>query len=235
MAAKNLSFKAGVKAGVPIALGYIPIAITFGLVAKSTGVPDYISIMMSLLVFAGASQFVAVNLLALSTGHWQIIVTTLIVNLRHFLMSASMAQRIKKNTPKGLRALLAFGITDETFSIASLRPENELSFHFVLGLNLVSYSSWVLGTAGGVFLGMGLPQTLQTSMGIALYAMFIGILVPNLKKSYAILIVSLITVVINTFLSWTSFFSSISTGWRVVITTILASALGSYFFPKEAV
>ncbi|ADL12651.1 AzlC family ABC transporter permease [Acetohalobium arabaticum] len=230
---EELSFTAGIKEGIPIALGYIPIAITFGLVAESAGINKQISILMSLLVFAGASQFVAVNLLAVGSGVGEVILTTFIVNLRHLLMAASISQRFRDNVSKGWRALLAFGITDETFSLASLRSEEKLSTSFMLGLNLISYLSWVAGTGIGVFVGAELPSAIQASMGIALYAMFIGLLVPSLQKSYSVVGVVIFAVVINSLLNWLSVFSSISDGWKIVITTILAAFLGAVLFPKE--
>ncbi|WP_218124652.1 MULTISPECIES: AzlC family ABC transporter permease [unclassified Candidatus Frackibacter] len=232
-AAKDLSFFAGTKEGIPIALGYIPIAIAFGLLAKSVGLPNRISIIMSLLVFAGASQFVAVNLLALSSSSWEIILTTFIVNLRHLLMSASISQRIENRVTKGWRFLLSFGITDETFSIASLRPEEKLSPNFILGLNLISYSAWVGGTAIGVFLGAGLPKVVQNSMGIALYAMFIGLLIPNTRDSRQVFILVVLAMMINSLLNWVSLFNFLSAGWNIIITTIVAAMLGAIFFPED--
>ena len=133
---------------------------------------------MSIAVFAGASQFVALNLLAIGTNYGQIIITTLILNLRHFLMAASLSQRLK---PGKLAPLVAFGITDETFSVLSFQPETENNPRFVLGVNTVAYLGWVSGTFGGSLMGQELPALLQTSMGIALYAMFIGLLIRRLK------------------------------------------------------
>ena len=182
LVSRKSAFLQGVKQGIPIALGYIPIAITFGLLATSANIPNYISILMSIMVFAGASQFVAVNLLALQTGSWEVIITTFMVNLRHLLMSASLAPKLESNLTKKIRALLAFGITDETFSLASLSRKDTLSANFMLGLSLIAYSSWVGGTIVGVLLGSQLPTVLQNSMGVALYAMFIGLLIPELKN-----------------------------------------------------
>jgi 4-azaleucine resistance transporter AzlC len=226
------NFLSGSKKGLAIALGYIPIAITFGLIANSSNIPGHITIMMSLLVFAGASQFIAVNLLKLGTGAWGIIITTFIVNLRHFLMSASISQRIKHKVPKKWMPLLAFGITDETFSFISLSPKEKLNTGFILGINTIAYSAWVLGTIAGIYLGKGLPEIMQDSMGIALYAMFIGLLLPNIKKHRIILIISLLTVGVSSFLYWNSLIS-IPKSWQIIITTILASIIGAVLFPEE--
>ena len=227
------TIKTGFKKGSTIALGYIPIAITFGLLAKSTGVSAEMAILMSALVFAGASQFVAINLLQLNTGAWEIVLTTFIVNLRHLLMSASLSTKIKDKIPQTWIPLLSFGITDETFSFLSLTDQKQLNSGYIFGINTIAYSAWVGGTALGVYLGQGLPTIIKNSMGIALYAMFIGLLIPSLKKSKPVTLVSIIAISISILLNWgPSFLQQISRGWKIIIVTILASAIGAYLFPE---
>jgi 4-azaleucine resistance transporter AzlC len=228
---KSLSFREGIKVGIPIAVGYIPIAIAFGLLAKSAGIPNSISILMSLVIFAGASQFVGVNLLTLGVAPWEIVMTTFILNLRHFLMSASLSQRIEEGASKKYLALLSFGITDETFSVASLREEDKLSPGFIFGLNLTAFTAWNIGTWIGVFLATGLPESIKTSMGIALYAMFIGLWVPSLK-SRPILTVSLLSIMFSLMLSYIPLFDGLSTGWCIIISTIISSIIGTILFPQ---
>jgi 4-azaleucine resistance transporter AzlC len=233
MATKS-NILAGIKKGSTIALGYIPIAITFGILAKTNGISEKIAILMSVMVFAGASQFVAINLLKLGTGLWEIVITTFIVNLRHFLMSASVAEKIKNKVPPKWIPLLSFGITDETFSFISLTDKENLSTGYILGINTIAYSAWVGGTAVGVYLGKGLPTIIQNSMGIALYAMFIGLLIPSIKRSKEIAIVSLLAIIVSSSLHWgPSVLAQIPQGWKIIIITIIASALGAYLFPEE--
>lgn len=231
-AKENISFKKGLIAGAPIAIGYIPIAIAFGLLARTNGVPTYTSFLMSFLIFAGASQFVGINLLAIGASYSEIILTTFILNFRHFLMSSSMSQRLENSISKRILALLSFGITDETFMVASMRSEEKLSSRFVLGLNLIAFSSWNVGTWIGVFLGAGLPESIQSSMGIALYAMFIGLLIPSIKKSGVYLSVSILSITISSIIYWMPAFDFISEGWSIVLTTILAALIGAILFPK---
>jgi 4-azaleucine resistance transporter AzlC len=220
----------GMKSAFPIAVGYIPIAIAFGLLSKSSGIPNYISILMSFMVFAGASQFMAVNLISIGISPIEIIAAVFILNLRHFLMSASISQRVEKGSSVKWQALLSFGITDETFTVASLRKERELNRMFLLGLNTLSFASWVCGTAAGIFLGGALPESLQASMGIALYAMFIGLLIPSLRKSKPVLIVTLIAVIFHSLLHYMPVFSNLSSGWGIIISTVIASAAGALLF-----
>lgn len=226
------TFIAGLRAGLPIAIGYLPIALTFGLLARSAGVPGTIAVMMSLLVFAGASQFVAVNLIALGTHPWEIVLTTFVVNLRHFLMTASLSQRLAPGLSTGWRSLLAFGITDETFSVASIQSDYYLERYFLLGLNIVAFLSWVSGTWAGVFLAGGMPTALQASMGIALYAMFIGLLAPSLRNGRSIGLVVLAAVCIHIFLNWSPVLAFLAPGWRLVIASIGGAILGALFYPE---
>lgn len=225
-------FLQGLKASIPIAVGYIPIAITFGLVAKSAGIPDYITLLMSFLVFAGASQFVGVNLIALGTNPWEIILTTFILNLRHFLMSASLSMRIDSSVSKAWRYLLAFGITDETFSVASMQKAQLLSPCFIMALNMLAYTAWTVGTWAGIFLASGLPASLQASMGIALYAMFIGLLVPSLRSSRPIVLVVLISMTASFALSWLPFTQTLSAGWKIIISTMIAALVAAIIYPQ---
>jgi 4-azaleucine resistance transporter AzlC len=228
------NFKEGLKRGITIALGYIPTAITFGLIASSQAVPAQISILMSALVYAGASQFVALNLIKLDTGILSIILTTFIVNLRHFLMTAALGQRIKDKVDHKWMPLLAFGITDESFSLISLTDNDSLSFGFILGINLIGYLAWVIGTIFGVYLGNVLPEIIQVSMKIALYAMFIGLLVPSMKRSKPVLFVAVLALLISALLNWgPAFLTSLAQGWKIIIITIISSTAGACYFRNE--
>lgn len=170
----------GVQSGISIAIGYAPIALTFGLLAKTTGLTIGETVLMSLLVFAGAAQYISLSLLTLGTGIFEIVLTTFIVNIRHFLMSTSLNEKWDDEQAAN-KVILSFGITDETFSVAAVREEKVTS-GYMLGLISVSYASWVICSGLGHLIGASLPQTLQESMSVALYAMFVGLLVPSMKK-----------------------------------------------------
>lgn len=148
-------------------------------------------------------------------------------------MSAALSQRIE-STSRRLLATIAFGVTDETFSIASTRQEAR-SGMFVLGLNTIAFLAWNVGTWMGVFLAFGLPSTLQASMGIALYAMFIGLLVPSLTTRPVFVVASL-AIIIQAILHWviTPFFS-ISDGIRIIVATVVAAGIGAFVFKEEEV
>ncbi len=219
-------FKKGFISGFPIFLGYLPIAIAFGLLAKTQNIPFVATILFSILVFAGASQFIALKLIGIGATPLDIAVVTFLVNLRHMLMSASLAAKLKdkKWTP-----IISFGITDETFSIASTRG-GIITSSFMLGLESIAYISWVAGTALGLLMGDFLPQGLKESMGITLYAMFIAILVPEAKKSHKVFIVASIGGLVNTLLWLTK---GINSGIAIVISIIVGALMGAILFKGD--
>lgn len=213
-------FKKGVQAGLSIAIGYFPIALTFGLLAKTTGLSIVETLMMSIIVFAGASQYISLTLLTLGTGIFEIILTTFIVNIRHFLMSASLNEKVEEDRTL-YKAIYSFGITDETFSVAATK-EGSVSTGYIFGVISVSYSSWVVNSGIGHLVGARLPETLQESMTVALYAMFIGLLVPSMKKSKKAIYLASLAAIFNTIFTLSEW---LSTGWAIVSATILSAVI----------
>jgi 4-azaleucine resistance transporter AzlC len=221
----------GVKSGTVLALGYIPIAIAFGLLAKASGIAWWVTATMSLAIFAGASQFVGINMMTLGAAAWEIVMTTFILNLRHFLMTTALSQRIEAGTPRRILSLIAFGVTDETFSVASLRKDEQLKAKFLLGLNLIAYTAWNVGTWIGMALGSSLPAALKSSMGISLYAMFIGLLIPSFRTFRPAIAVAAISMATASVLHWVPPFTGLSPGWVIIISTVLASTVGAFLYP----
>lgn len=221
-------FKMGVYDGLSIALGYMPVALAFGLLAKSTGLSFIEAALMSILVYAGAAQYVALNLIALGTGGFAIILTTFLINIRHLLLTASLTEKVEKASRR-TKALYAFWVTDETFSVAATK-EGIVATSYMFGLGIIAYMSWVSSTAIGYAVGASLPEELQQSMGFALYAMFIGLLVPSFKKQRKIIVLACIAAILNsifTFLLPPQF-----GGWAIVAATLI-SALGVELFTEK--
>lgn len=227
---RKSEWREGMIAGLPIVIGYIPIAMAFGMLAKTTGISMMDSFLFSAIVFAGASQFMALSLLSVGAGMGEIILTTLLVNLRHLLMSASLATKIEKEAKKWI-PFISFGVTDETFLATSFK-EGQVTKTFMLGLQLVSYCAWVGGTVLGYWAGKLLPEIMQNSMQIALYAMFAAILIPEAKKSYKVVVLALFAGLLNTFFTYFQFFPK---GWNIVLSIIFVSAVGAYFDKEERV
>lgn len=223
-------FKDGVIDSLPIVIGFVPIAMAFGILSKTTGITMTDSILFSALLFAGASQFIALNLLLVGAGMGEIILTTLLVNFRHFLMSASLATRVT-NDMKSWSPFIAFGITDEVFSVASFK-EGTLTKEYMISLEFMAYSAWVCGTALGYLVGGILPTAVKSSMGVALYAMFAAILMPEIKKTFKAAILAGLAGVINTLCKY---FLALPQGWSIVLSIVLVSFSGLYLFKEEEV
>jgi 4-azaleucine resistance transporter AzlC len=217
---QQLSVKDGFKAGLAIAIGYTPVAFTYGLLAKAAGLSLWETVAMSIFVFAGASQYIALSMLAASTGAVEILITTFIMNIRHLLMSASLNERAEPDKP-WIKAIYAFMVTDESFAVAATRNEEKLTSHFLLGLGFIGYCSWVIFSGIGYIIGAGLPEVVQNSMGIALYAMFIGLLVPAAKKSRKVIILAAAAALLNIAFSQ---YEPLSGGWGIILSTILSAA-----------
>lgn len=217
---QGTEFKKGIQAGISISIGYVPVALTFGLIAKTTGLSLGETVMMSMIVFAGAAQYMSLSLLALGTGIFEIILTTFIVNIRHFLMAASLNEKMETDRVFK-RILYSFGITDETFSVAATQP-GTVTTGYMFGLNSIAYSSWVIGSGIGFAIGAGLPQTLQQSMSIALYAMFIGLLVPSMKQSGKVVFLAVVAACLNLVFTMTEILTA---GWAIVAATLISAVL----------
>lgn len=214
---KKTQLKEGLQAGVSIALGYFPVALTFGLLARTADLSFLEAVLMSLIVYAGAAQYMSLSLIALGTGAVSIILTTFIVNIRHLLMSTALNEKSEEE-PVILKLLYSFGITDETFSVAGTK-EGTISSSYMFGLNGISYASWVVFTGVGYIIGTSLPKTLQESMAIALYAMFIGLLVPSMKGNMKVVYLAALAALFHTIFS----FTQMETGWAIVLATLLSA------------
>lgn len=224
-------FSRGIKQGIPIALGYIPVSFTFGLMAVNGGIPVWIAIMISLTNLTSAGQFAGTGLIIAGASLFEITLTTLVINIRYMLISLSLSQKITRMTLLE-KCVMAFGITDETFAVASLE-KREVSFAYMMGLITCPYWGWALGTVLGTLTTSFLSEKLQSSMGIALYAMFIALFVPASKKSKAALVVVVMAVSLSSLLKWTPYLNKISSGWSIIIATIIASIVGAVLFPRK--
>lgn len=226
---KTKQFINGAKLSIPIALGYIPVSFSFGMLAVGAGIPPWAAIIISMTNLTSAGQFAGINIIAAAGGIWEMGITTLVINLRYMLMSLALSQKIEK-MPTIKRLIAAFGITDEIFAVAST-TENKITFPFMAGLISLPYIGWAGGTVLGAYVNKLLPQNLADAMGITLYAMFIAIIVPAARKNKNVLFVLLIAVAISSVIYFTMPF--ISSGWSVIIAAVAASAVGATFF-KEA-
>lgn len=215
-------------AGLPIVFGYFPIAMAFGLLAKNTGLSLLESSLTSILVYAGASQFMALDLIAGGVGAGSIILATFLLNLRHLMMSASLSVNLNEDT-KGFLPIISFGITDETFSILSFNRE-KLKLPFILIINTMAYLSWNIGTVSGYLIGEILPLSLQTALGLGLYGMFAALLFPSFKGRAAYVKLAFIAGAVY---SGIFFWGKLGSGWDIIIGIVLSTSMGVLLLGRE--
>lgn len=213
----------GLRAGIPVILGFVPVGIAYALMARQAGFSIFETCFMSLSVFAGASQMMAVGMYAQGAGIIAIIIATFILNLRHLIMSMCVNNRMPR-TKIGLKLLAAFGITDESFAIFTTEKQENCTVPFFLGLITVTYLSWNAGTLAGALANDLLPPIITASLGVSLYAMFIGLLFPNLSKNLKLAVLVILTAVCNTVLT-----QFIASSWALIISTLLCAFIGVFF------
>ncbi len=225
----NSEIITGIKDALPIFIGYFTTSVAFGLLAVSAGLTPFEAVIFSATNLTGAAQFMAINLMSASAAAGEIIISVALLNLRYFIMSASLSRKLHFN--KISRKLLtAFSVTDEVFSVASLKPE-KVSGKFMFGLQSFSWVGWVTGTLTGVTLGSVLPSSLQDAMSGALFALFAALLVPEIKKSYRPVVLAGAAAGLNTLLYYKF---QISAGWSIVISMLSITAIGAAIFTDNA-
>ncbi len=219
-------FISGVKTGLPICMGVIPVGISFGIIAIQGGLESWQAILMSIIVFAGASQIMSIGMLVQGASVPAIIFATFLVNLRHLIMSTYVMNRLKE-TKLYKKMALAYVLCDESFALFSMSEEGEDDDIFLFGINVILGISWITSTAIGCIALSVLPDTISKSLGIAFYASFIAILMPNIRKNMQLFLVVLITGIINSIFGM--FFSSST----ALILSILTGACIGMFIVKD--
>ncbi len=224
-------FKRGLAAGLPIGIGYVPVAFTFGFMAVSGGLPVWAAVLISFTNLTSAGQFAGTNLIIAGAGYVEVALTTFIINLRYILMSLALSQKVDAAAPLAERLIWSFGITDETFVVASMEKKT-LTSSYMFGLIALPIVGWNVGTLLGGSISQVLPVALQNAMGIGLYAMFVALIIPAARDSIHILFIILIAVAVNCLLMYIPAFSFISSGFRIILATVAASAVGAWLYPE---
>lgn len=208
---------------LPIVFGYLPIGFAFGILAMQSGISALNTLAMSIFVYAGSAQLIAVGLFASGVSPYSIILTTFVVNLRHLLMSAALSPYLR-SWPRGLIPIFAYEITDESFGVHSVRfPQVGAQPREAISINVISQVAWVAGTALGIFAGDLIQDVKPFGLDYALVAMFVALLVFQLKNRRV-----LVVAILAGLLSTTLLMVGISQ-WNVIIATLIGATLGVFF------
>ena len=232
----TLTYKRGIKDGLPIGLGYFAVSFAFGVSVVSQGLEKLLAVMMSALnltsagQFAGASVIISAGAIIGASAFLEIALTQLVINARYFLMSITLSQRLTGKWRLIDRLLCSFGITDEIFAVA-VSQKNGVNKNYFLGLILLPFIGWTMGTFLGAFAGDVLPEIITKSLTIALYAMFIAIVIPAGMQDRKIFIVIGISVVLSCVFYYVPMLKGVSEGFAYIICAVGASIVGAIFFP----
>lgn len=219
-------FRKGIVDGIPIALGYLSVSFTFGMMAVSYGLDVWFAVLISLMNLTSAGQFSGLTLMIEQASLLELALSQIIINLRYALMSLSLTQKVEAKTSTGHRALMSFAITDEIFAMAASQPGKVGSSYFY-GLMTLPIVGWTLGTLLGAVAYSLLPQSIQVALGIAIYGMFIAIIIPPARKEKSVLFVVLVGAITSCILTYLK----VSSGFAVIICAIIAAGLGAICFP----
>ncbi|HIX13363.1 MAG TPA: AzlC family ABC transporter permease [Candidatus Anaerofilum faecale] len=226
------SFRAGLRDGLPIALGYFPVSFTFGMLAISQGLPAFQAVLISATNLTSAGQFAGLTVIAAGASLLEMALTQLVINLRYALMSLSLSQKLDSRVTLLQRCIVAFGNTDEIFAVASSKP-GTIGARYLYGLILGPMLGWTGGTLAGAVASGLLPAMVQSALGVAIYGMFIAIVVPPARQFRPVLAVVLIALALSCGFAWLPVLRQVSAGFAIIFCTVLAAGAGALLFPLE--
>ena len=221
-------FRRGMRDGISIALGYLSVSFSFGILSVQSGLTVWQAVLISLTNLTSAGQVAGVGLIAANASMFELILAEIVINIRYSLMSLVLSQKADSSFRLPQRLLASYGITDEIFAVASIQKD-PVKPRYMYGLILVPFLGWTLGTWLGAAAGTLLPEQITNSLGIALYGMFLAIILPPARKSRAIFAVisvaAVISVLLHFFIKW------MSGGFAMIIAALAASVFGAILFP----
>ena len=227
---KKQEFIQGIKDGMPICLGYFSVSMAFGLSVVLAGMPAWAAVLTSITNVTSAGQVAGTKLILEHAPFVEIFMTTIIINMRYFLMSLSVSQKVSSKMTMGQRLLVSFGITDEVFAV-SMQKKGKLNAIYMFGLILTPVIGWTLGTLTGAVATSFMPKALSDAMGMALYGMFIAIIMPDARKEKSVLCTIIMAVVLSYAFAYLPLLNQLSSGWVIILITVVVSAVAATLFP----
>ena len=233
MNSNNLqNFREGIRDGIPIALGYLAVSFTLGIAARNFRIHAVPATIMSLTNFTSAGEFAALGIISMGAPYLELVLSQVIINLRYLLMSCALSQKFSSDTSLFHRFWTGFFITDEIFGISSSRP-GRLNPFYTYGAASIAIPGWALGTCLGVILGTALPARITRALSVALYGMFLAIIIPPAKENKVIAGLVIIAMLCSSLFSYLPFLTGISSGMKVIILTVLLSGAAAVLFPVK--
>lgn len=225
-------FIQGIRDGSAIGIGYFSVSFTFGIAAVASGLDWWQALAVSVMNLTSAGQFAGITIMAAAGSYIEMAVSQLVINLRYALMSISLSQKVDREFTAGKKMVLGFAVTDEIFAVAMSR-EGEVSSRYFWGLSVLPFLGWNFGTLTGAVLGDVLPDRIVSALGLAIYGMFIAIVVPAAKENRHILKMVLLAVALSFALYYIPVLNGISGGFAIILCAVIASAVGAWLFPLQ--
>lgn len=225
-------FLTGMRDGIPIGLGYFAVAFSLGITARGCGFSALQGFVASITTYASAGQYIGFTLYAAGGTILQLIIMTIITNARYVLMGFALNQKLPEGTPMRLRLLAGLSITDEIFGITIARP-GTLNPFYSFGALVLSVPLWALGTALGITVGNILSAQIVSALSVALFGMFLAVIIPVARKDDIVLLVVVICFEASYATTMLPFFQTMSTGNRTILLTLIISAGAALLFPVK--
>ncbi|MFR6291212.1 MAG: AzlC family ABC transporter permease [Peptococcaceae bacterium] len=223
-------FLRGLHNGVPICLGYVSVAFTFGMMCTENSMPFWIAVLISMTNLTSAGQFAGTALIIGGGSLVEIGITTFVINIRYLLMSLSLSQRIDPALSIPKRLLMSFGVTDEIFGV-SMQSRGQISAAYFFGLMTAPFWGWALGTLIGATAVSLLPAMVRSALGIAIYGMFLAVIIPPARTERALVWVIVIAAMISCLFYYLPVLQQLSSGWVIIICAVLASSFAAIKWP----
>ncbi len=225
-------FYEGMKDGIPIGLGYFAVSFSLGVAAKNAGLTAFEGFIASLLNNASAGEYAGFIVIAADAGYLEMVLMTLVANARYLLMSCALSQKFAPHTPLRHRLLIGYDVTDELFGITIARPGTIAPF-YTYGAIAVAAPCWAVGTALGVIAGNLLPLRVVSALNVALFGMFLAVIIPPARKDRTVAALVAISFLASFSAAKLPFTSRLSDGTRTIILTVLLSAIAAALFPVK--
>lgn len=223
-------FRKGFHDGIPIALGYVAVSFTLGIAARNAGLTAFQATVMSLLNNTSAGEFAALGIISAGAPYLEMAISQAVVNLRYLLMSCSLSQKLDPSFSMVHRFLMGYTITDEVFGISIGRPD-KLNPFYSYGAIFIAALGWATGTCLGVILGNALPARVTRALSVALYGMFLAVIIPSARGDKILTGIVLVSMAASFLFAKLPLFSGISSGMQIIILTVLIAGAAAVLFP----
>ena len=225
-------FVKGMRDAIPIALGYFAVAFSLGIAAKALLLKPLHCMIISILTHASAGEYAAYNMMSVDASYIEMAIMILIANARYLLMSCAMSQKLSPDLSFGHRLLMGFGITDEIFGICIALPDM-INPNYMYGAMITAIPAWALGSGIGCFSGNIMPDDLVSALSVALFGMFLAIIIPPARENKTILVLIIISFTASFLASRLNLLANISSGTMTIILTVVISAAAAILVPHD--